>query len=72
MTTRCEAPSPDDLLEGWHASYILQAARADNYRDALREIVRICSNDGIGNPIVDERVIGRCEDVATEALAASY
>lgn len=36
---------------------------------ALEQIVEACSNTGIGNPIVSERVIDRCDDIARAAIA---
>jgi uncharacterized membrane protein YccC len=46
-----------------------QAAENERLREALSEIVKHCANTGKGNPIVDERIIDRCEETATQALA---
>jgi hypothetical protein len=37
-------------------------------RQALTDIVTACQNTGHGNPIVDERIVERCEEIAEAAL----
>ncbi|ASK88445.1 hypothetical protein [Sphingorhabdus sp. SMR4y] len=44
------------------------SAENERLRDALREIVGHCNNDGCGNPIVNERIIDRCEATALAAI----
>lgn len=38
--------------------------------EALREIVGHCGNDGYGNPIVNERIVDRCDETARAAITA--
>lgn len=48
-----------------------QPDRVAELEAALREVREICANAGRGNPITDERIIDRCEEVAAEALLAA-
>lgn len=52
-----------------HADRIASlTAENERLREALREIVGHCNNDGCGNPIVNERIIDRCEATALAAI----
>lgn len=45
-----------------------QAARIAELEGALRQIVGHCDNSGYGNPIVNERIVDRCDETARQAL----
>lgn len=44
------------------------ADRLRQYREALEAIVEACANEGYGNPIVNDRIVDRCDDFARQAL----
>lgn len=46
-----------------------ERAHADAMEGALIQIDGHCQNEGYGNPIVDNRIVDRCEETAREALA---
>ncbi|WP_288949524.1 hypothetical protein [uncultured Paracoccus sp.] len=46
-----------------------ERAHADTLAGALTLIDEHCQNEGYGNPIVDNRIVDRCEETAREALA---
>lgn len=46
------------------------ADQLERYRVALERIVEHCANDGYGNPIVNERIVDRCDETARQALEA--
>ncbi|RQP04835.1 MAG: hypothetical protein D1H97_16070 [Paracoccus sp. BP8] len=45
-----------------------ERAHADAMAEALSQIDGHCQNEGYGNPIVDNRIVDRCEETAREAL----
>ncbi len=45
-------------------------AEIERGRQVIAEIAEFCANTGKGNPIVDERIIDRVEEVAVEYLHA--
>jgi len=44
------------------------ADRIKQLEAALREIRKACANEGYGNPIVNERIVDRCDEIAFQAL----
>lgn len=46
-----------------------ERAHADTLAGALTLIDEHCQNEGYDNPIVDNRIVDRCEETAREALA---
>ncbi len=40
----------------------------ERLREALQEVVDHCRNTGHGSPLVDERIVERCEETAVLAL----
>lgn len=47
------------------------AGKVERLREALEAVKAECANEGAGNPIVNIRIIDRCDEIARQALEAS-